>query len=51
MGNSKPEIPRIYMEFEHNPVETKGGREFKNWGRGWDLRPSVFANWPYSKEK
>lgn len=39
------------MEFEHNPVETKGGREFKNWARGWDLRPSVFANWPYSKEK
>ena len=39
------------MEFEHNPVETKGGREFKNWGGGWGLRPSVFANWPYSKEK
>ena len=38
------------MEFEHNPGEPKGGRAFKNWGRGWGLRPPVFANWPYSKE-
>lgn len=40
------------MEFEHNPVETKGGKSLRTDGpEGGIPRPSVFANWPYSKEK